>query len=66
MRGNPNTKRFQNFMSKVISSVRTRTYNNRLDGSDANMTYEQSQQMLQDGSQHDSRMIVNEFGKTRL
>lgn len=53
-------------MSKVISSVRTRTYNNRLDGSDANMTYEQSQQMLQDGSQHDSRMIVNEFGKTRL
>ena len=41
LRQNPNTKRFQNFMSRVITSVRTRTQNNRLDQSDAQVNQSQ-------------------------
>lgn len=64
MRANPNTKRFQNFMSKVITSVRTRTLNNRLDSSD-HAGVDQSQLMIKPESQHESHLIVNEFLHTR-
>lgn len=64
MRANPNTKRFQNFMSKVITSVRTRTLNNRIDSSDQ-AGADQSQLMIMPESQHESHLIVNEFLHTR-
>lgn len=64
MKNNPNTRRFQNFMSKVITSVRTRTQNNALDQSDA-MLPEKSQALALPQSRHQSDYIVDDFTKTR-
>ena len=59
MRANPNTKRFQTFMSRVITSVKTRTQANKLDSSDLKMP-DQSNAMIANQSQ-DSRHVLAEF-----
>ena len=60
--GGPNTRRFQAHMSRVIASVRTRTLNNKLDGSEGQMPDPSYALALPEG---DSVKAAAEFTQTR-